>query len=89
MENNELTKNIFCAKEQTIMPYRGRIDGNGEFLFECTGCDRFIKLPAETTKEQLETFIEAHQQANEGQVSIEEQEERLSKMLGEPVAPQE
>jgi len=84
------TKDIFCAKCQVITPHKCSIDGNGEFLFECQNvvndipCDRFLKLPADHPAESFDEYFEKHKQANEGQISIEEQEKKLSKIFGAP-----
>jgi hypothetical protein len=79
----ELTKDIFCAKDQIVTPHKGAIDAGGEFVFTCQneGCDRFIKLPADTDPQDFNTFVEAHKAANEGQVSIEAQEKKLAEIM--------
>ena len=52
-------------------------------------CDRFVKLPAETTPEDFNKFTEVHQVSNEGQVSVEAQEKKLAEiMTAEPVKPE-
>lgn len=87
-----ITKDIFCTKDQIITPHKGEIDANGEFVFTCQneGCDRFIKLPADTDPESFKTFVEVHQASNEGQVSIEAQEKKLAEIMGtEPAKPEE
>ena len=86
-----LTKDIFCSKDQILTPHKGEIDANGEFLFTCQneGCDRFIKLPSDTTPEDFNSLAEAHKAANEGQVSVEAQEKKLAEiMTAEPVKPE-
>ena len=74
---------IFCAKCQTVTEHKVSVDGNGEFLFECqtADCGRFIKLPADFPGETIEDYMTAHQEANTGQVSIEDQEKKLAEML--------
>ena len=87
----ELTKDIFCSKHQAVTPHKGEIDANGEFVFTCQNedCDRFVKLPADTTPEDFNNFVKVHEKSNEGQVSIEAQEKKLAEILGtEPAKPE-
>jgi uncharacterized Zn finger protein len=79
-----MNKDIFCAKEQKVTSHKASVDGNGEFLFECEtpDCGRFIKFPADTTPEQFDIYIKAHEESNTGQVSLEEQEKKLAELLG-------
>jgi hypothetical protein len=78
-------KDIFCAKCQTVTPHKGSVDGNGEFVFECQtkDCDRFIKFAAGIKKSTLQDLLTSHQEANQGQVSVEAQEKTLADLLSE------
>lgn len=83
-----MTKDIFCAKEQTITPHTGDVDGNGDFVFTCANvgadevrCDRFVKFPGTATKEELESLIVNHQEKNVGQVSLAAQEAVLDAVI--------
>lgn len=79
------TKDIFCAKCQEITPHTGTVDGNGEFVFSCTtpDCGRFVKFPAEMNKKDFTVLTGEHQAQNEGQISIEAQEKKLSEIMDE------
>lgn len=92
----DIMKDIFCARCQMITPHSGVVDVNGEYLFTCTNviteatdkdeavvCDRFIKYPADISKEDFETKLVEHEEQNVGQVSLEEQEKKLLELVGE------
>lgn len=87
-------KDLFCARCQTVTPHQGAVDANGEFLFTCQNevldnggqvvlCERFIKFPADTDKEQFAVLAEKHRVQNVGQVSLEAQEAKLDEILGD------
>lgn len=92
--NKEMMKDIFCAREQIVTPHRAEVDQNGEFVFYCTSvtgkdedkkpiyCDGFVKFPADIDPKKFEKAIEAHEEANTGQVSIEKSQEKLGELLG-------
>lgn len=85
MQNEQvLTKDIFCAAEQTTTPHQGSVDGNGEFVFTCLteGCGRFVKFPADTTPEAFEALVATHEVTNSGQVDISKQQDKLKALLG-------
>lgn len=88
-------KDIFCTKQQKVTPHTGTVDANGEFVFRCAGeidgddCGAFVKYPADTTPEKLDELIEVEAEANEGQVSLEGQEDTLKLMLGESNSEEE
>lgn len=50
-------------------------------------CDRFLKFPADTTVEDFPTLLQKHQEANQGQVSLEGQEVKLQEFIDAPSAP--
>lgn len=83
MGNAQTTKNIFCAKCQKDTPHIGSVDANGELVFTCstTGCGRFVKLPADVTPADAETYFASHKKENEGQVSLEAQEAKLLTLM--------
>lgn len=74
-------KNIFCAKEQKVTEHKASLSTDGEFVFTCQseGCGRFIKFPSTTT--DLNEAIAKHEEANTGQVSLEDQEKKLDDFL--------
>lgn len=78
----DLTKQIFCANEQKVTSHKGEVDGNGEFVFTCD-CGRFLKFPKDTTPEQFNELLTAHEEANTGQVSQAEQEKKLAELIGQ------
>ena len=86
---NQLKKDIFCAKCQQVTSHRAEVDPNGEYIFYCTNviddveCDRFLKLPATTTKEDFKAQLAVHEESNVGQVSVEAQEKALAEMMAE------
>lgn len=85
------TKDIFCPRCQAVTTHSAEVDGNGEYVFTCTtaDCGRFLKLPATVaTAEEANALFEARQVQNEGQVNVEEQDKKLSGILGEEVTEQ-
>lgn len=85
---NEEAKKVvmFCAAEQTDTDHTLEIDGNGEIVLTCD-CGRFVKLPRDTTPDQLKAYIEAHKAANEGQISVASIEAKRAELLGAFDAP--
>lgn len=75
---------VFCANEQSETEHTLDINGVGEIVLECA-CGRFLKLPKGTDAEGVKAFIEAHKQANEGQITKESIEEEKKKLLDELV----
>ena len=76
------TKDIFCANEQLVTTHDASVDSNGEFVFTCQTCGRFVKLPADLEPAQMEELLAKHEEANTGQVSIEASEKTLDALLG-------
>lgn len=76
-------RDIFCSNCQKITQHKGAIDNNGEFVFTCQidNCGSFLKFPASTSKTEFEELIKKNEEANKGQISIAEQEERLETLL--------
>ena len=72
-------KDVFCANEQKVTQHKGTVDVNGEFLFTCQGCGRFLKFPANTTN--INDLITKHEGSNKGQVSIAIQEAKLAELM--------
>lgn len=85
MQNEEvLTRDIFCAAEQTTTPHSGEVDDNGEFVFTCTteGCGRFVKFPADVEDpEHFAALVELHEVHSAGQVTKAKQQEKLKALL--------
>lgn len=85
-EKKEKKVAVFCASEQKETQHVLDIDGNGEILLTCSGCERFLKLPSSTTAESLKAFIESHKASNEGQItkaSLDAKKEELMASLDE------
>ena len=62
---------IFCAQDQKPTEWNHLPDRNGEILFQCTECGRFLKYPTGTTRSKLaKLFIEQEKQ-NAGAVPVE------------------
>lgn len=59
----------------------GAVDEKGKAVVET--CGRFFKVSGELSKAEVEEALETHQAANEGQVSVEKQEEKLKALLEE------
>lgn len=78
-----ITRNVFCASDQAVAPHELTVDSmNGEILATCSNCGRTLKFPPRVTPEEFSALLEAHQSANEGQVSLEATE-RLVASLGD------
>jgi len=78
-----MNKDIFCAACQKVTSHKGEVDGNGEFVFTCEVCGRSLKFSKDTTPEQFNKLLTAHEAVNTGQVSQAEQEAKLKALLGE------
>ena len=77
------TKQAFCANCQKTTAHRATIDANQELVLTCD-CGRFIKLPTEgMTAADVEAYLAAHEQANQGQVSVAAQEAQNDQLLSE------
>lgn len=75
------TKDVFCANCQDVTEHTAEVDTNGELVFTCE-CGRFIKVPTEgLSKDKLDNLLEAHQTANEGQMSAEAVEKAKQDVL--------
>lgn len=72
---------IFCAKEQKQTPHTLEKDGNGEFLFTCADCGLFFKLPAGTTTEGYEAYIQKYEESNKGQVDTSKTDATIADIL--------
>ena len=57
------------------------VDDKGDVTVEAVPCDRFVKFAPDTTLEELQAYADVHQAANEGQVSLEKQEDTLAKFV--------
>lgn len=63
------TKVVFCANEQEETPHTVTIDGNSEWLFTCTVCDRVLKFAASMTADEVKASLVSHKASNVGQVN--------------------
>lgn len=75
------TIEIFCANCQEDTAHTGAVDLNGELVFTCTVCDRFIKVPAGMSAADIKKHFEAHREANVGQVSIQPSHDTLDELM--------
>lgn len=93
MNDQILTKDIFCTAEQTTTSHTGEVDDNGEFVFTCTTitkneasedvpCGRFVKFAPDTTPEGFERLIVARAIDNAGQVDVSKQRDKLRALMG-------
>jgi hypothetical protein len=103
MEEEQLLKDIYCTKCQAVTPHTAKIDGNGEFVFECTVMEtvseegkpdkevphHFVKFPADTDPEIFNDLVAKHEEQNVGQVRVEVQQEKLRQLLGISLKPVE
>lgn len=76
------TISVFCANEQMETDHTGAVDLNGELVFTCTGCGRFIKLPVGMTADEVKAYFETHKEANVGQVSVQASHDLLDEVMG-------
>lgn len=93
----EQTIQLFCSKCQIETPHAGSVDLNGELVFTCLNelgttldgngaqvpvyCDRFIKLPAGMTEEEINAFFAKYKADSEGQVDISKSEDALASIM--------
>lgn len=64
-----------CQSEVTP----AEVDDKGKVIKKAILCGRFVKFPANT--EDLNEAVKAHELANVGQVTVEEQEKKLADFL--------
>lgn len=65
------SKPVFCAACQAVTEHDVTVDKNHEIVATCK-CGRFLKLPLVNTADELQNHLDAHHQANKGQVSAVE-----------------
>lgn len=63
----------------TTVVVPAELDAKGKVVKQAELCGRFVKLPASTT--DFESALAVHEEANKGQVSVEEQEKKLADFL--------
>jgi uncharacterized Zn finger protein len=78
-----MTKTVFCANCQVDKEQEATIDGNGDFIFTCPDCGRFVKFSSETQPDEIDGLLATHKEANTGQISVASQEAKLAEMLGD------
>jgi uncharacterized Zn finger protein len=76
----KLTKKIFCAGCQDVKEHELAASSSGEVVATCPECGRVLKFPAGIDKTSFEKAIEAHEEANKGQVSLESIESTLAEL---------
>src|SRR6266851_1807590 len=62
---------IFCANDQEVVEWAHLPDRNGEILFQCTKCGRFLKYPSGTSRGKLAKLFIAQEKQNIGAVPVE------------------
>lgn len=78
MENSIIA---FCANCQEETDHTvSTSTTNGEIILTCA-CERFIKLPPETTPEEAQSYLEAHKENNQGQITVEEYERAANNIV--------
>lgn len=82
MSNDKKTILVFCANDQAETDHTLDVNGVGEIELTCA-CGRFLKLPKGTDAEGVKAFIQAHKQANEGQITKESVDAEKQKLLDE------
>ena len=82
---------MFDASIQKICEHEVTVDGNGEYVITSIESGRFTKLPADTTAEELNTYLLEHNAGNIDQVSMEQIETKAAEMVDElqAIAPKE
>lgn len=80
MENE--TTQVFCAREQKETPHTLKIV-SGEIVLTCSTeeCGRFIKFPVDISAEDLALALIKHKEANEGQLSVEQYEQKEAELI--------
>ena len=83
-------KNAFCTKEQETTQHKVSLDTNGDFVFTCQtkDCERFFKLAGSTETKDIDGLLKKEEEANKGQISVEEQEKKLAQITGEAEDPE-
>lgn len=81
MANTPKTITLFCAGCQKDQSFDGVVDLNGELVFTCTVCGRFLKVPANLTVDEIKAFFVTHAEVNAGQVNIENSQVLLDEIL--------
>lgn len=74
-------KNIFCAGCQDETGHMLTVDDRAEITAACTECGRTIKFPGGLTKSEFKELCERHAEANKGQVTAEEMDQRKQASL--------
>lgn len=83
--NNEQqlpVREAFCANCQEITEHTVEMESmRGETVFTCLKCKRAIKYPGELTPDELMAHLDRHEEANRGQVSLENAQSALDEFL--------
>ena len=82
------TKSVFCVRCQAKTEHAVGLDKNNEILVVCP-CGDFNKFPLVDDPAEFEKMLDAHHEANKGQVTVEmaadaqkEFDERFKKLMG-------
>lgn len=78
-----MNKTAFCANCQAETPHEITVDNGGELVLTCA-CGRAFKIPAGMSNEEMEDYLAAHKDSNEGQISLEESY-KAAETLADPV----
>lgn len=72
------TKITYCTKCREDKDHGVIVDQNGEFVFTCTTCDSFFKLPAGLTVDEIRAEITERKERHANLVTVEDQEALLA-----------
>lgn len=73
-------RDVFCAGCQAQTKHVCSVDRNNEVLCTCDVCGRALKLPFPEHAEHLNSMLDAHHQANVGQIRTEVAEAERAKL---------
>lgn len=77
-------KTIFCANDQVETIHKLSASPSGEIQAICSVCGRLLKFPADTTPKDFQKLVDAHKLANEGQVTVNSINAKLSAFSDNP-----
>jgi hypothetical protein len=80
-------KTIFCANCQAETKHGLSASPSGEIQANCEVCGRLLKFPADVKPEDFQTLIDAHKEANVGQVTVESINKKLADFADKTVTP--
>jgi hypothetical protein len=86
---DKIIKTIFCANEQVETTHVLSASPSGEVCATCEVCGRVLKFPAGVSRKEFDDLVAAHQEANQGQVTVESIEKTLAELADAPVKVKE